>query len=353
MPSKNILITGGAGYIGSHTAITLSRKNNVFLLDNFSNSNIEAIERINYLTNNKIKLIQDDVRNTTGLTNHLKDNNIKLVMHFAGLKSVRESFIKKALYVDVNVGGTASLLRAMESVGVFNLIFSSSATVYQSQDRSFSEEDPIGECISPYGASKAEAEKLIRQVTASDSRWRVAILRYFNPAGAHHSGFHGENFGSSSENLIPNICLSATQNSPIYIFGGNHKTKDGTAERDYIHIDDLVSGHVAAIKKLNSTSSKINVWNLGTGKTHSVLDVIREFESVSGIKIHRQIAPPRNGDLPYCSANPGKALDQLGWKANYDLKKIIEDTWRWVYFSKFNQQRNSQPYRIQFYKAEA
>ena len=353
MPSENILITGGAGYIGSHTAITLSQKHNVFLLDNFLNSSIKDIERIRYLTKNSIKLIQDDIRSTISLTNHLRENRIKFVMHFAGLKSIRESFTKKALYRDINVGGTASLLKAMESANVFNLIFSSSATVYQFQDRPFSEEDPIGECINPYGASKVEAEELIRQVAASESRWRVAILRYFNPAGAHHSGFHGENFGSSSENLIPNICLSATQNSPIHIFGGNHKTKDGTAERDYIHIDDLVSGHMAAIKVLTSTSSRVNVWNLGTGKTHSVLDVIREFESVSGIEINKQISPPRNGDLPYCSANPCKALNQLGWKANYDLKKIIEDTWRWVYFSKFNRSGNSHSYRMESYKVEA
>jgi len=341
MRDTNILITGGAGYIGSHAAIELSRNNNVVIIDNLMSSSTEDIARINYITENRVRFIKDDVRNTLSIARHLKENKIELVMHFAGLKSIRESFEKKPLYQDININGTMSLLEAMAHAGVFKLTFSSSATVYKKQSRPFKEEDPIGDCISPYGATKFEAEELIEKIASRDERWRVAILRYFNPAGAHHSGLHGENFYSKCENLVPKICLSAIRQTPIHIFGKDYNTKDGTPERDYIHIDDLISGHISAINALNTSPSRLNTWNLGTGKTHSVLDVIREFELVSGVSIPKKIAPSRSGDLAYCSANPQKALIELGWKAKYNLRKIIEDTWRWAYFSQLTEPHNS------------
>lgn len=341
MHKTNILITGGAGYIGSHAAIELSRNNNVVIVDNFMNSSTEDIARINYLTGNRIRFIRDDIRSTSSIARHLKENKIETVMHFAGLKSIRESFEKKSLYQDINVKGTISLLEAMTHAGVFKLTFSSSATVYKNQSRPLNEKDPIGDCISPYGATKFEAEELIAKVASSDERWRVAILRYFNPAGAHHSGLHGENFRSSCGNLVPQICLSAIRQTPIHIFGKDYTTKDGTPERDYIHIDDLISGHVSAINALNTSRHQVNTWNLGTGKTHSVLDVINEFELISGIIIPKKISPSRTGDLAYCSANPQKALIELGWKAKHDLKKIVEDTWRWAYLSQLTEPHDS------------
>lgn len=341
MYKTNILITGGAGYIGSHAAIELSRNNNVVVIDNLMNSSAEDIARINYITGNKVRFIQDDIRNTSSLVKHLKENETEIVMHFAGLKSIRESFEKKSLYQDININGTMSLLEAMARASVFKLTFSSSATVYKNQNRPFNEEDPIGDCISPYGATKFEAEELIEKITLVDERWRVAILRYFNPAGAHHSGLHGENFRSNCENLVPKICLSVIRQTPIHIFGKHYNTKDGTPERDYIHIDDLISGHISAINALNTSRYRVNTWNLGTGKTHSVLDVIREFEFVSGINIPKKISPPRTGDLAYCSANPQKALIELGWKAKHDLRKIVEDTWRWAYFSQLTEAHDS------------
>lgn len=341
MHKTNILITGGAGYIGSHAAIELSRNNNVVVIDNLMNSSTEDIARINYITGNKVRFIQDDIRNTSSIAQHLKENKTEIVMHFAGLKSIRESFEKKSLYQDININGTISLLEAMASADVFRLTFSSSATVYKNQNRPFKEEDPIGDCISPYGATKFEAEELIKKITSLDERWRVAILRYFNPAGAHLSGLHGENFRSGCENLVPRICLSAIRQTPIHIYGKDYITKDGTPERDYIHIEDLISGHISAISTLNTSPYRINTWNLGTGKTHSVLDVIREFEIVSGISIFKKNSPPRAGDLAYCSANPQKALLELGWKAKHDLRKIVEDTWRWAYFSQLTKSHDS------------
>lgn len=337
----NVLITGGAGYIGSHAAIELSRNNNVVIIDNLINSSTEDIARINYITGNKVRFIQEDVRNTSSVARHLKENKTEIVMHFAGLKSIRESFEKKSLYQDININGTMSLLEAMAHARVFKLTFSSSATVYKNQNRPFNEEDPIGGCISPYGETKFEAEELIEKITSLDERWRVAILRYFNPAGAHHSGLHGESFHSNCENLVPKICLSAIRQTPIHIFGKDYTTRDGTPERDYIHIDDLISGHISAINALNATPYRVNTWNLGTGKTYSVLDVIREFELVSGISIPKKISLPRAGDLAYCSANPQKALLDLGWKAKHDLRKIVEDTWRWAYFSQLTKPHDS------------
>jgi len=335
----NILITGGAGYIGSHAAIELAKQNNVVIIDNLMSSNIETIQRIRDISGKPIKFIHDDIRNTGSLVNHLKDNKTEIVMHFAGLKSIRKSFQFQKLYNDINVNGTLSLINAMKDAGIFKLTFSSSATVYKSQSHPFKEIDPVGSDLTPYGTTKFEAEQAIVEAANKDQRWKIAILRYFNPGGAHHSGLHGEQFNSDSENLIPRIAMAALSGTPITIYGDTYPTKDGTPERDYIHIEDLINGHICAINEIIKNNKSINIWNLGTGNTHTVLEVINEFENTSGIKIKREILPPRKGDLATVRADSSKALTDMNWHAKYGLREIIKDTWRWIYLCHYTKTR--------------
>lgn len=328
----NILVTGGAGFIGSHTTFALIKENyKVVILDNFSNSSEEILKRISFQIGQPITFINGDVRDYELIFKSLIDYKIGAVIHFAGLKSVNESLSIPINYYDNNVNGTLSLCKAMANAGVFNLTFSSSATVYGEQKNyPISEEQIVGFTKNPYGRSKFIIEQILKDIAISDNRWKIAILRYFNPIGAHESGTIGEVSQNIPENLMPyitQIALGRLKKLPI--FGIDYETVDGTGVRDFIHVLDLADGHVAALKALKNKYG-VHIWNLGTGKGYSVLQIIKAFENVSGKTIPYFIAPRRPGDIAISYADPKKAERELLWKAKHDLNKMIKDTWNWV-----------------------
>ncbi|QHS09395.1 UDP-glucose 4-epimerase GalE [Sinimarinibacterium sp. NLF-5-8] len=336
----SILVTGGAGYIGSHTVLELLQAgHDVIVLDNLCNSAQESLARVAQITGHSAHFIQGDVRDAALLAQIFAQNRIESVIHFAGLKAVGESVAQPLRYYQNNVEGTLTLCDAMQKAGVFTLVFSSTATVYgNAQTMPISEATPTGHTTNPYGSSKLMVENILRDLAAADPRWRIAVLRYFNPVGAHSSGKIGEDPQGIPNNLLPYIAQVAVGRLPkLNIFGNDYPTPDGTGVRDYIHVVDLAQGHLKALDALNQHSGW-NVWNLGTGQGYSVLEMVRAFEKASGKAVPCQIAPRRSGDVAQCWSDPSKAQQQLGWQATRDLDQMMQDAWAW-------QSQNPQGYR--------
>lgn len=328
---KTTLITGGAGYIGSHTALTLiNAGQQVLLLDNLSNSCRESITRLEQLTGTRVDFIEGDVLNAKLMDDIFSHFDIDAVVHFASLKSVEQSVQNPLDYYANNVAGTLNLCRAMARAKVFNLVFSSSATVYGDPAHTpIIEDSGTGKPVNPYGRTKLMIEEMLGDLAFSDPRWSIALLRYFNPIGAHESGLIGEDPTGKPSNLLPCLTQVAIGRIPeLTVFGSDYPTVDGTCVRDYIHVVDLADGHLKALQALREQSG-VNVWNLGTGVGYSVLQIIRNFEDVTGIAIPYRFAPRRPGDIAQCWADASKASRDLGWSAQRDLEQMIADSWRW------------------------
>ncbi|WP_082925948.1 UDP-glucose 4-epimerase GalE [Halomonas sp. G11] len=327
----NVLVTGGAGYIGSHALVALIEANyDVVVLDNLINGSAEAVMRVEKITQRKIPFYEGDIRDSNFLNSIFKNHDIDVVVHFAGLKSVGNSVKNPIEYFDFNVNGTISLVKGMELAGIYRLVFSSSATVYgDSSIMPLHEDLPTGEPKNPYGRSKLIIEQMLQDLAKSNSRWSIGLLRYFNPVGAHESGLIGESPQGTPNNLLPYVAQVAVRRLPkLAIFGNDYDTIDGTGIRDYIHVMDLVEGHVKAIKKLEK-SGGLKIWNLGTGKGYSVLEMVDAFESVSGRNIPYYFQHRREGDVAVCWADVSLAEIELGWRAKRDLLDMVGDTWRW------------------------
>ena len=325
-----ILVTGGAGYIGSHTCVELlNAGHDVTVFDNFCNSNPEVLERIQRITGKSVTLIQGDIRDRAALTQALQTSGAKAVIHFAGLKAVGESVEKPLSYYDNNVVGTLKLLQAMTECGVKTLIFSSSATVYGTPEQlPIPETHPLS-ATSPYGQTKLTCEHMLRELHGSDASWRLGILRYFNPVGAHPSGLIGEDPQDTPNNLMPYVAQVAVgRREKLNVWGDDYPTPDGTGVRDYIHVVDLALGHLKVLEYLQATPDCLTV-NLGTGSGYSVLDMVAAFEKASGRPVPYNVAPRRPGDVAACYADPAKALKLLGWRAERDLQTMCQDSWRW------------------------
>lgn len=328
---KNILITGGAGYIGSHTAVELLNKNyNVIVYDNLSNSSRISIDRVEEITGKKISFYEADILDKDKLKEVLVNEKIDVLIHCAALKSVGESVSKPLEYYHNNITGTLTTLEAMKEVGCKNLIFSSSATVYGNpKSVPITEDFPKGECTNPYGWSKSMMEQIMIDLQKSDPEWKIVLLRYFNPIGAHKSGKIGEDPQGIPNNLLPYIAQVAVGKLDyLRVFGDDYDTVDGTGVRDYIHVVDLAKGHVCAIDKLDSLDG-VSIINLATGNGYSVLEVVKAFEEASGRKVPYKIVGRREGDIAKCFADATKAYKLLGWKAENGIKEMCEDSWRW------------------------
>ena len=332
-----VLVTGGAGYIGSHTIVELLLQGHeVVCLDNFCNSSPKAIDRIIKICDNEglvdpaITVIEGDIRSEETIKNIFKSHSIESVIHFAGLKAIGESVEKPIKYYNNNVGGTLNLLQAMQNAEVYQIVFSSTATVYGEPDHlPLSEESPTKKPTNPYSQSKLVIENILKDLSESDNRWKIALLRYFNPVGAHPSGLIGENPNGIPNNLVPFISQVAVGKlEKLGIFGDDYQTPDGTGIRDYLHVVDLAKGHLKALDKINN-SNGINIWNLGTGQGSSVMEVMKSFEKAYGRNIPYEIKPRRPGDIDKFWADPSKAEIELGWKAELNLDQMMEDTWRW------------------------
>ncbi|MDO4621887.1 MAG: UDP-glucose 4-epimerase GalE [Eubacteriales bacterium] len=326
-----ILVTGGAGYIGSHTCVELLQAGyDVVVLDNLYNSNEKAIERIEQIAGKKVKFYKDDMRDRAAVEKIFRENEIDAVIHFAGLKAVGESVRKPIEYYETNIGGTLVLTDVMRNFGCKNIIFSSSATVYGDPAQiPITEECPKGTCTNPYGWTKWMQEQILTDIHTADNEWNVILLRYFNPIGAHKSGLIGEDPKGIPNNLLPYVAQVAIGKLPkINVFGNDYPTPDGTGVRDYIHVVDLAIGHVKAVEKL-AAKEGVFVCNLGTGNGYSVLDVIHAFEKACGKELPYEIQPRRAGDIATCYAECAKAEKELGWKAQYGIDEMCEDSWRW------------------------
>jgi UDP-glucose 4-epimerase len=337
---REILVTGGAGYIGSHITLSLLQAGfEVVVLDNLSNSSAESLSRVAKIAGRAATFIQGDIRDSALLGRLFTQHTVDAVLHFAGLKAVGESVSQPLRYYDNNVHGSQELLQAMADAGVFNFVFSSSATVYgEPAQMPISEDCPVGQPTNPYGRSKLMVEDILRDLAVSDPRWRIAILRYFNPVGAHESGLIGEDPNGIPNNLLPYITQVAVGKLPqLAVFGNDYPTHDGTGVRDYIHVVDLAEGHLQALNALE-TRTGAHVWNLGTGQGYSVIDMVRAFEAASGKLVPYSISPRRPGDIATCYADPTKAACELGWKPKHDLPEMMRDAWRW-------QQMNPNGYR--------
>lgn len=326
-----ILITGGTGYIGSHTAVKLLEQNeDIIMLDNLYNSNISVIDKIEAITNKRPEFYQTDLLDKPGLEKVFKENQIDCVIHFAGLKAVGESVEKPLVYFNNNISGTINLLMAMEKFSCKKIIFSSSATVYgKAEVMPLNENSPIG-VTNPYGRTKLVIEDMLKDIYASDNDKSIVLLRYFNPIGAHKSGLIGEDPNGIPNNLMPYICKVAKGELPVLnVFGNDYDTIDGTGVRDYIHVEDLAAGHVKAYDKIR-TETGLYTYNLGTGKGYSVLQVIDAFEKANSIKINYVIAPRRPGDVAEVYADTKKAETELGFKAQYTLEDMCRDSWNFI-----------------------
>ena len=332
----NILLTGGAGYIGSHTAVLLlNAGNQVFIVDNFCNSHVSTISAIEIITGKTLTCVDGDVRNTALLIALLKTNKIEAVVHFAGLKAVGESSENPLEYYANNVQGTISLLQAMQECGVDKMVFSSSATVYgDPQYLPIDEAHPTAP-TNPYGTTKLQIERILQDVCKADKNLRVANLRYFNPVGAHESGLIGENPRGMPNNLMPFISqVAAGQQRSLSVYGDDYPTPDGTGVRDYIHVVDLAQGHLAALNFLKKNEG-MSTFNLGTGSGHSVLALMKAFEHQSGKKIPFEVGPRRAGDIASCYANADKAKLVLNWNPQYSLDEMCASAWKWQQSLKF------------------
>ena len=326
-----ILITGGAGYIGSHTALELLNEGyEVVVYDNLCNSSQESLRRVEELTGKTVKFYEGDVLDGAALEAMFRAENVDAVIHCAALKAVGESVQKPLEYYQNNITGTLTLMDVMNRVGVKNIVFSSSATVYGSpEEMPITESCPKGQCTNPYGWTKSMMEQIMSDVQKANPDWNVILLRYFNPVGAHKSGRIGEDPKGIPNNLMPYISQVAVGKlEKLGVFGNDYNTPDGTGVRDYIHVVDLAIGHVKSIEKLREKPGVV-VYNLGTGNGYSVLDIIHNFEKACGKEIPYVIAPRRPGDIATCYADPTKAYNELGWKATRELGEMCEDTWRW------------------------
>lgn len=328
---ETILVTGGAGYIGSHATLALLESGkSVLVLDNLSNGSFEAVRRVAKISARTPQFVQGDIRDAKVLKQLFAEHHVGAVLHFAGLKAVGESVQNPLDYYQNNLVGTVQLCQAMADAKVYRLVFSSSATVYGEPDQMPIREDfPIAIPTNPYGRTKLMAEEFLRDLAHSDPRWGIALLRYFNPVGAHPSGLIGEDPNGLPNNLLPYMSQVAIGKlKALSVFGDDYPTRDGTGVRDYIHVVDLVNGHIKALEVI-ARQSGLDVWNLGTGLGHSVLEVIHAFERASGRQVPYEIVPRRPGDIAECWADPSKALRELGWKAERDLGEMMADAWRW------------------------
>ena len=326
-----ILITGGCGYIGSHTCLEmLAAGYDIVVLDNYYNAKPEALHRVQALAGKTFPFYECDIRDADGLRRIFRENQIDAVIHFAGLKAVGESVKKPLAYYDNNVGGTVTLCQVMAEAGCKRMIFSSSATVYGMNNPSPLREDmPTGAVTNPYGRTKYIIEEILKDTCASDEEWSAVLLRYFNPIGAHESGQIGEDPNGIPNNLMPYISQVAIGKLPrLSVYGDDYDTHDGTGVRDYIHVVDLAVGHVKAVEyALGHTGAE--AFNLGTGIGYSVLDIVNVFKQANGVDVPYVIAPRRAGDIATCYSDPGKAQRVLGWKAEHDLAAMCRDSWRW------------------------
>lgn len=326
-----ILVTGGAGYIGSHTVVELQEAGyDVVVVDNLSNSSEKSLKRVEKITGKPVKFYKTDILDREGLEEIFSKESIECCIHFAGLKAVGESVAKPWEYYYNNISGTLILVDVMRKHGVKNIIFSSSATVYGNPAFiPITEECPKGQITNPYGQTKGMLEQVLSDMQKADPEWNVILLRYFNPIGAHKSGTIGENPNGIPNNLMPYITQVAVGKlKELGVFGNDYDTPDGTGVRDYIHVVDLARGHVKAIKKLEENPG-LEIYNLGTGCGYSVLDIVKNFEEASGVKIPYVIKDRRAGDIATCYSDASKAEKELGWKAEYGIKEMCEDSWRW------------------------
>ena len=325
-----ILVTGGAGYIGSHTIIALQESgHDVHVVDNLSNSSFEALKRVMKITGKPVVFFENSILETEAMDRIFKNNNYDAVIHFAAFKAVGESVTKPLKYYHNNISGTVSLLEAMKKHGVKNIVFSSSATVYGDPERVPIDESFPLNATNPYGRTKLMMEEILTDLYNAEKDWNVVILRYFNPVGAHKSGMIGEDPNGIPNNLMPYISQVAVGKlERLSVFGNDYPTKDGTGVRDYIHVTDLAEGHVKALSTI-STTGGLYIYNLGTGKGYSVLEMIKAFEKASGKKIPYKIAPRRPGDIAECWASPLKAEKELGWKASRGIEEMCSDAWKW------------------------
>jgi UDP-glucose 4-epimerase len=326
-----ILVTGGTGYIGSHTVVELQNAGyDVVVMDNLSDSSMKVLDRIEAITGKKVPFYEADIRNREDLEKIFSNEKIDAVIHFAGLKAVGESVQKPWEYYENNISGTLTLLDEMRKHNVKNIIFSSSATVYGNPAIiPITEECPKGVCTNPYGWTKHMLEQILTDIQKADNEWNVVLLRYFNPIGAHKSGTMGENPNGIPNNLMPYITQVAVGKlDHLNVFGDDYDTPDGTGVRDYIHVVDLAKGHVKALKKLEPGTG-LSLYNLGTGVGYSVLDIVKNFEEANGVKIPYVIAPRRAGDIATCYSDASKAEKELGWKAENGIREMCEDSWRW------------------------
>lgn len=327
-----ILLTGGAGYIGSHTAVELLDAGyEIVIVDNFANSKPEVLNRIKKITNKEFNFYEIDCCDYDKMNDLFEKEDISTVIHFAGLKAVGESVEKPIEYYRNNLDSTLTLLEVMKKHSVHNIIFSSSATVYGSPETVPIREDAkVGDCTNPYGWTKYFIEKILESAAKADKELSVALLRYFNPVGAHASGLIGEDPNGIPNNLMPRICnVACGKMDKMTVFGDDYATKDGTGVRDYIHVVDLAKGHVASVKYVESHKG-IDVFNLGTSVGYSVLEMIKAFENASGVKIPYVIMPRRAGDIAECYSDASKAKEILGWKADKTLYDMCNDVWNWV-----------------------
>lgn len=326
-----ILVTGGTGFIGSHTVVSLIQAQyDVVILDNLCNSSINVLSRLTKITGKDIPFYQGDIRDRSVLKSIFQSHHIETVMHFAGLKAVGESVQQPIKYYDNNVVGSLILAEEMALAGVFNIVFSSSATVYGDPTRTpITEDMPVGGTTNPYGTSKYMVERILADIQKSNPDWSVILLRYFNPIGAHESGLIGEHPNGIPNNLLPYICQVASGKLPyLSVFGNDYPTHDGTGVRDYIHVVDLADGHLKAMQA-KSYCSGTHIYNLGTGKGYSVLEMIQAFEKASGLTVPYQIKARRSGDIAVCFADPSFTNQEIAWKAERDLATMMVDTWRW------------------------
>ena len=328
---KRILVTGGAGFIGSHTIVELQQAGyEVVVIDNLDNSSKVSLERVEKITGRRVAFYQVDIRDREGLSKALTEHPCDACIHFAGLKAVGESVEKPWEYYENNIGGTLTLLDVLRKHNCKNIIFSSSATVYGDPvEIPITEQCPKGQCTNPYGWTKSMLEQIMMDMQKADPEWNIVLLRYFNPIGAHPSGTMGEDPNGIPNNLMPYITQVAIgKRKELGVFGNDYDTPDGTGVRDYIHVVDLARGHVCALKAIDRKCG-LAIYNLGTGHGYSVLDVVKAFEKANGVKVPYSIKPRRAGDIATCYSDPSKAERELGWKAIYGIEEMCRDSWHW------------------------
>ena len=328
-----VLVTGGAGFIGSHTAVELlNAGKEIVILDNFSNSKPQSLEAIKKITGKDFKFYEMDYLDREKLEKVFEENEIDSVLNFAGFKAVGESVEKPIEYYTNNISGALVLLDTMKKYGVKKFVFSSSATVYGEPERiPITEDCKTGGTTNPYGTSKLFIEQILKDIYNSDNTWDIAILRYFNPVGAHESGLIGEEPQGIPNNLMPYVArVAAGKLKELSVFGNDYDTPDGTGVRDYIHVVDLAKGHIKALEKLEKEGKGLFIYNLGTGKGYSVLDMVKAFEKSTGKKVAYKIAPRRAGDIATCYSDPTKAKEELGWEAIKTLDEMCKDSWNFI-----------------------